>query len=142
VNTLDMAFERIEKTKQYQISIWREMHPYLLKNAKRAAEKLNQKEREEVPLLAAAGLVVQVSPEELQLKRNESNMRYAKRQIDHIQKVSEQARELVKTVYELIGEERFINFEFHRMKTYPEDLVYDLEFWKKIIKKEMDYGRN
>jgi len=123
------------------LAVWSDPEPYALVNAERAAKRINQKTRQAAPLLAYAGMVEAVTAEQLQRDRDISNQRYCQHIRDHIYKNCEKAKKLVMEASRHFPDDVLMQHEAYRVKTYPHELEYDLEYWTKIIKKELDHGK-
>jgi len=130
---INMILTRLDKTREIQIAVWKNPEPYTLTKAERAAARINKKAVEAAPLLAFGGLVDEVEPEDLKEKRTASHEAYCQRMIDGINKNYEQIKDLIYSLPGLFTESELIKFEAYRVKTYPQDLAYDLLFWKKVI---------
>ncbi len=134
MTVLNMILNRIETYRKKKVDFWNSCTEYPIDKAIKNAKRLNKKREKESPLLAFSGQLDQITPEDLKKRYDKSNKNYC---VKHIQGVNDRAAaasQLVKQVSKVLDDEiELARLNHYRVNTYPDDVVYDLEYWKKFI---------
>lgn len=133
MTAVSKIIDRIDHTASVQKAIWRGNMPYSIERAAKSAARINTKRKSEAPLFASAGLVDVISPEELKEKYENSNYQYSKKWIAAIEEERVKANNLILELINFYPDSWFTEKEEYRVRTFPEDIVYDLGYWKKYL---------
>jgi hypothetical protein len=132
-----MILNRIETYRKKKVDFWSSCTTYPLEKAIKNAKRLNKKRKKELPLLAFSGQLDQVTPEDLKKRYDRSNKNYCEKHIQGVNDQAAAASQLVKQVSKILNNEIELDrLNLYRVNTYPDDVVYDLEYWKKFIKRK------
>jgi hypothetical protein len=132
-----MILNRIETYRIKKVEFWSSRTEYPLDKAIKNAKRLNKKREKESPLLAFAGQLDQIIPEDLKKRYDISNKNYCEKHIHGVNDRAAKASMLVKQVSILLNDEiELARLNLYRVHTYPDDLVYDLEYWNKVLNRK------
>ena len=133
----DAMFARVDRALQSFENVWMpEKQTYSIEKAIRNAKRKNKISDEKSPLLAYAGLVDHITPDDLKKKYDEQNIKYAEKLVKFEREYAARVKQAINELSGLVEEEELQELENYRVRVYPPDLVYDLEYWGKKIKEK------
>ena len=132
---LDRILTRIETQRKNEIRPWTEQTSYA---PHLAARRVNKKAREASPLFAHAGMIDEITPEAIKARYDRNNAAYAKKIVEAINKQAIDASALLCTIINYVSNRELGDLEDFRVKVYPPSLVYDLDYWVKVLKERSD----
>lgn len=134
MTALASILARIEASRKWEVEPWEVEADYKQHLADRTARRLNKKAREAAPLFAHAGMVKQVTPEEIKAKYDRNHSIYAKQIVRKINDQAVEATALLAEVINYLADDELAECETYRVRVYPRSIVYDLDYWTKVLK--------
>ena len=141
MNTKEETIQQIEQRLDATLARAKELYAfeeYPMHLAERNAARKNNKADEAAPLLAAAGMVEHITAEKLKEDYDRMNRRYCQRRFENAQEWDARVRGMVRKIGEMVDTETLAAWEEYRVRVYPGEIEYDLEFWRKKMEEAND----
>jgi len=125
---------RIEASRSWEVEPWEADADYKPHLAERTARRVNKKAREAAPLFAHAGMIKEVTPEEIKTKYDRNHAAYAKKIVAAINQQAVEATALLAEISNYLSDGQLTECEAYRVRVYPRSIAYDLGYWRNVLK--------
>ena len=139
MTALASILARIEASRAWEVEPWEAGADYKPHLAERTARRVNKKAREAAPLFAHAGMVEQVTPEQIKAKYDRNHAAYARHIVEAVNRQAAEAIVLLAEVSNYLSDDQLAECEAYRVRVYPRSIVYDLDYWNKVLQ-ERDHA--